>query len=307
MRGRLFVAVCAGVIVFGVAAASGAVGRNEVVPPAGTPDLSKMALRVTDLPAGAKVSKQGYVKTSDVAEYDRVFKEGSARIGKSRLAALESDITLSADADKAAFDFQQFRAAVSTKQGRQVLAKEFASEVGVPAKNVVVGTPVSLHVGDESLAVPVKIGTPIGSIRIVIAAHRTDRVLSVLTVAGGLNVTITASSAAVLAKPIAQHVHDGLQPVNTALPTIAGTTQVGQTLTAAPGTWTNQPATYVYAWQHCDATGANCVAIAGANQQTYVLQATDAGSTIRVSVTASTGVGAATATSVQTAVVVPAG
>ena len=35
MRGRLFVAVCAGVIVFGVAAASGAVGRNEVVPPAG--------------------------------------------------------------------------------------------------------------------------------------------------------------------------------------------------------------------------------------------------------------------------------
>jgi len=124
---------------------------------------------------------------------------------------------------------------------------------------------VSLHVGDESLALPVRIVTPIGSIRIVVAAHRTDRVLSVLTVAGGLNVTITASSSAVLAKPISQHVHDGLLPVNTALPTIAGTAQAGQTLTAAAGTWTNQPTTYVYAWQHCDAAGANCVGVVSVN------------------------------------------
>jgi len=44
-------------------------------------------------------------------------------------------------------------------------------------------------------------------------------------------------------------------PVNTAPPTVTGTTQVGQTLTAAPGTWTGTPPiSYGYQWQRCIAT-----------------------------------------------------
>lgn len=37
-------------------------------------------------------------------------------------------------------------------------------------------------------------------------------------------------------------------PANVVLPSIAGTPQVGQTLTANTGTWTNSPVSYAYQW-----------------------------------------------------------
>jgi subtilisin family serine protease len=44
-------------------------------------------------------------------------------------------------------------------------------------------------------------------------------------------------------------------PVNTGLPTISGLAAVGQTLTADPGSWSNVPTSYAYAWQRCDSWG----------------------------------------------------
>jgi hypothetical protein len=93
-------------------------------------------------------------------------------------------------------------------------------------------------------------------------------------------------------------------PSNTSLPTIAGTAQQGQTLTASPGTWSGtQPINYAYQWQRCDSGGANCNPISGAASNTYLLAATDVGSTIEVTVTATNMAGTATVTSAPTAVV----
>jgi hypothetical protein len=84
----------------------------------------------------------------------------------------------------------------------------------------------------------------------------------------------------------------------------AAAPQSGQTLTASPGTWTgDQPITFTYQWQRCNTTGAACAAIAGATQQTYVVQAVDVGSTLRVAVTGRNAVGSSTATSDQTSIV----
>ena len=62
-----------------------------------------------------------------------------------------------------------------------------------------------------------------------------------------------------------------------------------------------------YAWQRCNAQGATCAAISGATAQTYAVQTADAGSTLRVAVTAKDASGSNTATSSQTAVVTQAG
>lgn len=83
-------------------------------------------------------------------------------------------------------------------------------------------------------------------------------------------------------------------PVNTSLPTISGGTVQGDTLTASLGTWTGA-SSFSYQWEDCDSSGANCVAISGASgtttnsafAPTYVLQASDVGSTVRIAVTAS--------------------
>ena len=83
-------------------------------------------------------------------------------------------------------------------------------------------------------------------------------------------------------------------PANTAPPTISGTAQQGQMLTALDGSWTNSPTSFAHQWQRCDASGSNCSAIAGATGQTYTLTAADVGSTIRVQETASNAAGAGT-------------
>jgi subtilisin family serine protease len=98
-----------------------------------------------------------------------------------------------------------------------------------------------------------------------------------------------------------------LPPVNTSPPTISGTAQVGQTLRAGPGSWSESPSGYAYQWQHCDSTGANCSAIAGATAQTFALSSADLNRTIRVVVVASNSAGSSpAASSSQTALVTQA-
>jgi subtilisin family serine protease len=120
-----------------------------------------------------------------------------------------------------------------------------------------------------------------------------------------LRVAVVASNALGASAPSvsAQTVVVGWQqPVNSELPTIGGLAQSGQTLTAAPGAWANAPTGYAYQWQRCDATGANCVAIAGAAAAKYLLGEGDVEHTLRVVVTASNPSGKA-----QAATSAPAG
>jgi hypothetical protein len=93
-------------------------------------------------------------------------------------------------------------------------------------------------------------------------------------------------------------------PSSTAPPTISGTPQVGSTLSATTGTWSGtSPITYAFAWSRCDENGAGCSSIGGATANSYVLRQVDAGTTLRVTVTATNADGSTTATSVPTAVI----
>jgi hypothetical protein len=77
-------------------------------------------------------------------------------------------------------------------------------------------------------------------------------------------------------------------PFATARPTVSGGAAEGGTLTAADGTWSGTPA-ISRSWRRCDAGGANCAPIGGANGATYSPTAADVGSRLRVRVTATQG------------------
>lgn len=98
------------------------------------------------------------------------------------------------------------------------------------------------------------------------------------------------------------------RPTSQSPPTITGTPQEGQTLTAHRGTWGGeQPITYAYQWARCDQSGGSCSAIAGATSVTYTLKSVDVGNTLRVRVTAKNSLGSRTSTSAPTSVVSKAG
>jgi hypothetical protein len=128
------------------------------------------------------------------------------------------------------------------------------------------------------------------------------RLLGVAGLTAALVAALTAFSGIGSAAPTAAQAE--YAPTNTTPPSITGTPQVGQVLTAQPGTWTSdtQP-TFTYQWQRCNTTGAACSNIGGATNQTYTVQSADQGSTLRVQVTAKNTGGSTQATSAQTSLV----
>ena len=96
------------------------------------------------------------------------------------------------------------------------------------------------------------------------------------------------------------------KPVNKTPPTITGTAEVGQKLTATHGTWTGKPTSFHYVWSRCDTDGA-CLTIAGATGKSYTVTVSDIGHTLVVTVTARNSAGATAAASAPTAVVPPSG
>lgn len=105
-------------------------------------------------------------------------------------------------------------------------------------------------------------------------------------------------------------------PVNTSYPTInlpTGDTQpvVGHFLTASVGTWSGSaPISFAYQWKRCDASdplNGACVAIPGATSSFYTVANADAGSRLRVQVTATNSQGTAAQNSESSAVVVAVG
>lgn len=86
-------------------------------------------------------------------------------------------------------------------------------------------------------------------------------------------------------------------PVNSVLPAISGVAQVGQTLTAWEGVW-SQAATFTYQWE------ADGAPISGATGRAYVPVVGQISDVITVVVTATNSAGSASAESVATAAVI---
>jgi hypothetical protein len=119
-----------------------------------------------------------------------------------------------------------------------------------------------------------------------------------------LRVTVTASNAggSATAQSAPSTVVAAVPPQSTAPPAVSGTDSTGQMLKSSTGSWTGtSPLSYGYQWQRCDSSGAGCVNVSGATSSTYTLTSADAGSSMRVHVSASNSAGSAAATSPATA------
>jgi hypothetical protein len=299
-------ALCCALGALAIGSASVGNARSAVQPPVGTPDLSQMALRATDLAPGTIVKHQGYIhERGYIAAYKREF--GPTRVGHARLISLDSEIALDKTADDASLTFFTLQLVMAQKSVRAHLARETLKAAreyaSLRVRKVTVEKPRTLHIGDGALVLPMTLYTSFGRIKAAIAVGVRDRVETAMVAVAAPGYRLIATDVAPLIAATAEHVGAGLSPINIAPPTVSGTAQQGQPLTAAPGAWSNPPVSFAYQWQRCDAGGAACTLIPGATGQSYNVGAADAGATLRVAVTATNKVGHAVIASTQTQVV----
>lgn len=95
-------------------------------------------------------------------------------------------------------------------------------------------------------------------------------------------------------------------PYPTAAPTVDGTVQAGETLTAGDGGWIGAPTSFAYQWQRCFGDGSGCGDIPGAVGKTLALTDRSVGDSFRVRVTATEGIGSASKVSGPSAAVAEA-
>lgn len=110
------------------------------------------------------------------------------------------------------------------------------------------------------------------------------------------------------AKWVIVQAETSIPPENTGLPVVSPTTPVQGTVeTATRGTWANEPTSYAYQWERCNAAGEACEQISGASGSKYTPVAGDVGHALVVEVTAKNEFGWSSARSKATGAVLAAG
>jgi hypothetical protein len=278
---------------------------NAAAPP-GTPASSAMALTTADVP-GAKVAGQGSLSTGDPAvasAYSRNFLFKSP-YGASKYLSLRNEVLVTTSLDNAATEYRIAGHLFSSKTYQRSIAKAFISSVKIGKTVVSVTTikPRALGFGDSALEAGSVLHSKNGAtIDISLSLYRVGKVV-VLNIAEGLGSRISSADARAFGKLGLAHIDATLIPILVSPATITGTAQQGQTLTATTGTWGDEPDSYAYQWQHCDAGGANCTDVVGATASTYAVTAADVGFTLHVEVKATNHFGSTTSASAVTAAV----
>jgi serine protease AprX len=176
------------------------------------------------------------------------------------------------------------------RNGVLIGSEELAGPVADPPVDLVIGSDVDeVAVYGRALTPSEVSGHHAGCVAIPGAAEEAYRVaaddlgLSLRVVVTGADEGETRVTASGLTQSVTARPPIALSP-----PSIIGTSEEGQTLNAANGTWGGtEPFEFAHQWQRCDAQGESCADIAGAEGPSYTVAPGDVGATIRLAVTAS--------------------
>jgi hypothetical protein len=278
--------------------------------PIGTPDVSKMALATTDLP-GSRVAAKGPLAGSASGSVTGGYREQlqtTRPYGASKYLLVENETYLSPSAKQAVAEYARLGHIFSQPAALRRIEKAFLSSTTIVPKGTKATTsrvaPRALKVGDSALETGFVLHAGKHFYDLSVSLARLDQVV-VFDVAFGIASKINPADATKLIAAQEPNISAELVPVTVLVPTIMGTAQQGQSLTATPGTWggTTTGLGYAYQWQHCDAAGQNCAPVTGATESTYAVSAADVGFTLLVTVTATNRFGNAAQNSPVTAAV----
>jgi len=120
-----------------------------------------------------------------------------------------------------------------------------------------------------------------------------------------IRVQVSAGNAVETSTVTSRTLESFLPPQVTVVPSISGTTTVGQTLTSTTGTWPSTSSGHAFQWQRSSDGGATWTNVSGAIVSTYVPVTADAGYLLRSQVSLTTIAGSSSAYSLPTVGIAP--
>jgi Ig domain of plant-specific actin-binding protein len=273
------------------------------------PNARALVLGTTDFPNGATVQSQStspspyFPRIAYASAYTRSF--SSATVDSTKLSSLVDSAAVASSPDKLTAFMSTIIAAIRSKVGRTEIVSEIKLAYAAAAKTKIMGVGFlrdrTVHAGDEAVDLDFYVKTADATIdagEIYVQEGSALEIAFFSSTAPGLD----AGQSFRLAKTIAAKLKAASPspPTNTSLPSISGSTTLGQLLTLTQGTWTGAPTTYQAQWLRCSSSGGSCVAIAGATGSSYAITSADVGVTLAVSVSATNAAGSTTASSLPT-------
>jgi hypothetical protein len=186
------------------------------------------------------------------------------------------------------------------------LAPKATSTPQISSDSPVVDTPLTLSAGIWAGSTPIAftyswrrcdpVGDPATCVPIV-GATTTSYTPTIADIGFSLRVWITGANPAGTDTAVTNHTFPVVDkqhfaPSVSAEPAVAGTDVTGRQLTADTGSFSgDSPIKMSFVWQRCDATGAACHTIPGAQKVVYFPSRADVGYTLRIAVTATNAYG----------------
>jgi hypothetical protein len=301
-RGSTVVAAAATFFVFTLGIAGAA---NPAAP---DPDTAQMALAASDFTtASTYIDRPISLGPPVVSSHERAFQ--GVRLGSQRVFRMVTIVELLPDAETTNLGYTQLRSLVNTPAGRKFISQKFTSAVlqgaggHIKVKSVSVGAPASINIGKGAFRVPILMKTSIGRLSSPLAAFYLDRGFGIDVFLGYPGRSVSGAVVERTVRRSVAHFQKAFTVKDAVVPSIGGSAQQGQMLTASPGVWSGAPAAFTYQWNRCTSAGTSCAAIPGATTATYLVGTADSGSTLQVSVSAANTVSSSSATSAVTTAV----
>ncbi len=285
-------------------------GYASAAPTAPPLKVSALVLAPSDFPAGATVVSEvprpsPYMPP--VTHTSAITRSISgARIGKIRFIELQSSAVVATNAARAGVTVAAFVSYAASKSGRAALISEIEHAAGGSAASEFASVKLlrdrPLRTGDEGLDIDFQLTTHSG-IKVVVEELYVQKGAAVtFTLFASGSPGLDAGQSTELAKTLLAHIDTASAPppVSKTAPTISGTLQPGEVLTAKPGSWTGSGLAYSYQWLKCNGAGSACTPVAGATASTYTVTTDEVGSTLAVLVSAANAAGSASMTSAST-------
>jgi hypothetical protein len=143
-----------------------------------------MVLAITDLPFGVSVQNEGYIGQGDKVSFQRDFALGNAKVGRSELIGLQSNVERMDSAGQAAAAVDAVARVIKGPEGKKLFSESFAQGAGFSADSLRVDELPGEGIADEATVLHASFDSRVGPFEAILVFMAEGRAAGQVYAAG---------------------------------------------------------------------------------------------------------------------------